>query len=100
MAYLLLFCAIGAEVVATSLLPRTAGFTAPVPSVAVLGGYGLSFFLPAQVVKSVPVGVAYAIWSGVGTLAVVSIGALFLGQRISWWQGAGVVLLNLGGHTH
>jgi small multidrug resistance pump len=50
------------------------------------------------------VGIAYAIWSGVGTLAVVAIGAVFLGQALSTWQLAGivlvvggVVLLNLGG---
>jgi small multidrug resistance pump len=103
-AYLLLLCAIAAEVMATSLLPRTHGFTAWAPTVVVLAGYGLSFFLLAQVVKSVPVGIAYAIWSGVGTLMVVSIGALVLGQRITAWQTAGialviagVLLLNLGG---
>jgi small multidrug resistance pump len=105
-AYVLLACAIAAEVLATSLLGRTAGFTQLWPTVVVLSGYAVSFVLLAQVVKTVPVGIAYAIWSGVGTLTVVAIGATFLGQSITLWQTlgvalviAGVVLINLGGTT-
>jgi small multidrug resistance pump len=105
-AYLLLACAIAIEVAATSLLPRTAGFSVLVPSLAVLAGYALSFLLLAQVVKTVPVAVAYAVWSAAGTAAVAAIGAVFLGQSLSGWQlaglalvVAGVVLLQLGGST-
>lgn len=64
-------------------------------------------FLLAQVVKSVPVGVAYAIWSGAGTAAIVAIGAMFLGEPLSVAKiigigliVAGVVVLNVGGATH
>jgi small multidrug resistance pump len=105
-AYLLLACAIASEVAATSLLPRTAGFSVLVPSLAVLAGYALSFLLLAQVVRTVPVAVAYAIWSAAGTAAVAAIGAAFLGQSLSGWQVgglalviAGVVLLQLGGSS-
>jgi small multidrug resistance pump len=105
-AYLLLAFAIASEVGATSLLPRTAGFTVLLPSVAVLACYALSFVLLAQVVKTMPVGVAYAIWAGAGTAAVAAIGAAFLGQSLSGWQVGGlalvvigVVLLQLGGST-
>jgi small multidrug resistance pump len=105
-AYLLLACAIASEVAATSLLPRTAGFSVLVPSLAVLAGYALSFLLLAQVVRTVPVAVAYAIWSAAGTAAVAAIGAVFLGQSLSAWQITGlalviggVVLLQLGGST-
>jgi small multidrug resistance pump len=105
-AYLLLTLAIASEVAATSLLPRTAGLTVLLPSVGVLVGYVLSFVLLAQVVRSVPVSVAYAIWSAAGTAAVAAIGAVFLGQPLSGWQVAGlalvvagVVLLQLGGST-
>jgi small multidrug resistance pump len=105
--YLLLAGAIAAEVAATSLLPRTNGFTVLLPSVFVIAGYAVSFLLLSQVVKTLPVGIAYAIWSAVGTLTVVAIGAVFLGQPITGWQGlgvalvvAGVVLLNLGGTPH
>ncbi len=107
MVYLLLVLAIVTEVTATSLLPRTAGLTVLVPTIAVFAGYALSIFLLAHVVKSVPVGVAYAIWSSVGTMAVVGVGALFLGQTLTLAQVAGivlvvggVVLLNLGGVAH
>jgi small multidrug resistance pump len=103
-AYLLLACAIASEITATSLLPRTAGFTVLLPSVAVLVGYALSFVLLAKVVQTMPVAVAYAIWSAVGTAVVAAIGAAFLGQSLSGWQLAGlalviagVVLLQLGG---
>ena len=107
MVYLLLVVAIGAEVLATSALPRTDGFTVLFPSLVVVAGYGFAAFLLAHVVKSMPVGVAYAIWAGLGTLTVVVIGATFLGQPISTWQVtgillivAGVVVLNLGGQVH
>ena len=107
MVYLLLLVAIGAEVLATSALPRTNGFTSFVPSVVVVAGYGLAVFLLAHVVKAMPVGVAYAIWAGVGTLTVVIIGATFLRQSVSLWQAAGillvvvgVVLINLGGEVN
>lgn len=107
MAYLLLVCAIAVEVAATSLLPRTVGFTVLLPSLAVLAGYALSFVLLAQVVKTLPVAVAYAIWSAAGTAAVAAIGAVFLGQSLTGWQVGGlalvvtgVVLLQLGGSTH
>jgi small multidrug resistance pump len=107
MAYVLLFVAILAEVLATSALPRTHGFTVVGPSVVVVAGYGFAAFLLAHVVKSMPVGVAYAIWAGVGTLVVVVLGATFLGQPVSAWQAGGillvvlgVVLINLGGPVH
>jgi len=104
--YLLMAAAIASEVLATSTLPRTDGFTRLWPSVVVLVGYALSFVLMSQVVKTLPVGVVYAIWSAVGTLAVVVIGALFLDERVTGWQGlgialviAGVVLLQAGGSS-
>jgi small multidrug resistance pump len=104
--YLLMAAAIASEVLATSTLPRTDGFTRLWPSVVVLVAYALSFVLMSQVVKTLPVGVVYAIWSAVGTLAVVTIGAVFLDQPVSIWQGlgialviAGVVLLHAGGSS-
>jgi small multidrug resistance pump len=105
--YLLLAVAILAEVLATSALPSTHGFTLVLPTLGVVAGYAVSAYLLALVVRSMPVGIAYAIWSGVGTLTVVAIGAAFLGQAVSLWQAAGiglvvagVVLINLGGAVH
>ncbi|MCP2329039.1 small multidrug resistance pump [Hamadaea flava] len=104
MGYLYLLGAITAEVIATSLLKATEGFSKLWPTVAVLVGYALAFVALSQVVKSVPVGVAYAVWSGLGTAAIVAIGAVFLGEPITVVKVigiglivAGVVILNVGG---
>lgn len=104
MAYAFLLAAIAAEVAATSLLKSTDGFTRLWPTVACLGGYAISFLALSQAVKGVQVGVAYAIWSALGTAAIVAIGAIFLGEPINLVKTigvsliiAGVVTLNLGG---
>lgn len=79
-AYLLLTLAIVAEVVATTALRAAAGFTRPGPSLLVVMGYGLAFWLLGLVVKTVPVGVAYAIWSGAGIVLVTLLAILFYRQ--------------------
>ncbi|GAA3469427.1 DMT family transporter [Nonomuraea roseola] len=107
MAWLLLFGAIATEVVATSALKLSNGFSHLGWSVVVAVGYVASFVLLAQVLKlHMDVGTAYAVWSGVGTAAIALIGALFLGESLTLVKVAGilliiggVVVLNLaGGH--
>ena len=100
----LLLTAIGIEVVSTALLPRSNGFTDPFWSVVVVAGYAVSIWLLALVVRTMPVSVAYAVWSGVGTAVVAVIGVLFLGEHLDWVKAvslalivAGVVGLNLAG---
>jgi small multidrug resistance pump len=107
MAYVFLIGAIAAEVFATSMLKSTDGFTRLWPTVVCLSGYVLSFTALSQAIKGVPVGVAYAVWSGLGTAAIVTIGAAFLGEPITLVKVvgvslivAGVVVLNLGGASH
>lgn len=104
MAYLLLLLAIAAEVAGTSLIKFTDGFTRLWPTVATLGCYGVAFLFLAQAVRIVPVSVAYAMWSGLGTAAIAAIGAAFLGEPLTVARVlgiglivAGVVVLNLGG---
>jgi small multidrug resistance pump len=104
MPYVFLLAAIAAEVVATSLMKATDGFTRLWPTVACLAGYTVSLVALSQAVKGVPVGVAYALWSALGTAAIVAIGAAFLGEPITVVKVvgisliiAGVVTLNLGG---
>ena len=107
MAYLALVAAIVAEVVGTSLLRSTEGFTRLLPSVACLGAYALSFVGLASAVQSLPVGVVYATWSGLGTVAIVGIGATLLDEPVTTGTVVGVLLvvggvvvLNLGpGHV-
>mgnify|MGYP003334826572 CR=1 FL=1 len=103
-AALLLLTAIGVEVVSTALLPRAQGFTQPGWSVVVLGGYTLSVWLLALVVRTMPVSVAYAVWSGVGTAIVAIVGFAFLGESMSTLKAlslglivTGVIGLNLAG---
>jgi small multidrug resistance pump len=103
-AYLYLLAAITAEVFATSTIKSTDGFTRLWPTLACSAGYIISFVALSQAVKGVEVGVAYAIWSGLGTAAIVAIGAAFLGEPITVTKVtgmaliiAGVVTLNLSG---
>ncbi|HEX4190570.1 MAG TPA: multidrug efflux SMR transporter [Marmoricola sp.] len=95
-AAVLLMVAIGVEVGATALLPKAAGFTDPWWSLVVVVGYGASIWLLAMVVRSIPVSVAYAVWAGVGTAAVALIGAVFLGESMSWLKAGSLSLIVLG----
>lgn len=79
-AYIYLTIAIIAEVIATSSMKALAGFSKPVPLILVVFGYSISLYLLSLVVKTIPVGVAYAIWSGMGVV-LVSIVALYIYQQ-------------------
>ncbi|GAA4380281.1 DMT family transporter [Nocardioides caricicola] len=103
-AMVLLVVAIGIEVVATSLLPKADGFRNPGWTLAVLAGYTVSIWLLTVVVRNVPVSVAYAIWSGLGTAVVAVIGYLYLDESMSAVKAislvmivGGVIGLNLAG---
>jgi len=80
MTYLYLAMAILAEVAATSALKASEQFTKIVPSTIVLIGYGLSFYLLTLVLKTIPVGITYAVWSGIGIILIAIIGAAFYDQ--------------------
>ena len=77
MPYIFLSIAIVSEVVATTALKASAEFTKPVPSVIVVIGYAISFYLLTLVLRSLPVGVTYAIWAGMGILLIAVIGAVY-----------------------
>ncbi len=81
MGYVYLAIAILGEVVATSTLKATEEFTRLWPSVVVLVGYGIAFFFLTLVLRSIPVGIAYAIWSGLG-IVLVAIAGVFLYRQI------------------
>ncbi|MEU9592500.1 multidrug efflux SMR transporter [Streptomyces sp. NPDC048219] len=106
MGYLLLAGAIAAEVAGTTAMKYSEGFSRPGPSVLTALGYLISFALLAQTLKTLSVGTAYAIWSGVGTAAIATIGIAFMGEGMTLTKATGialiivgVVVLNLGG-TH
>ena len=77
MPYLFLSAAIVSEVIATTALKASAEFTKPVPSIIVVVGYAISFYLLTLVLRSLPVGVTYAIWAGMGIFLIAVIGAIY-----------------------
>ncbi|STQ90655.1 DMT family transporter [Iodobacter fluviatilis] len=95
-AYFLLAIAIVAEVIATSALKATEGFSRLMPSVIVVAGYGVAFWMLSLVLKSVPVGMAYAIWSGMGIVLVTIVAMLFYGQKPDWPAIIGLGLIVSG----
>ena len=80
MAYLYLAAAIVAEVIATSALKASNTFTVIAPSAIAVVGYCAAFYLLAMVLRTIPVGIAYAIWSGVGIVAVNIVAAMMYRQ--------------------
>lgn len=96
MHYLLLSLAIIAEVVATSFLTKTDGFTKPVPTLICLGFYAAAFASLAHVVKVMPVGIAYAIWCGAGIVLVAGIGWMVFGQKMDLPALIGISFILLG----
>ncbi|OYW50106.1 MAG: QacE family quaternary ammonium compound efflux SMR transporter [Rhizobiales bacterium 17-65-6] len=102
MTYLLLIIAIVAEVIATSALKAAEGFTRPLPSIVVVIGYAIAFYCLSLVLRTMPVGIAYAVWSGVGIVLVAAIGAVLYGQKLDLaaiiglgFIIAGVLIVNL-----
>lgn len=94
--YLALAIAIGLEVFATSWLPKTQQFTAVVPTLAVLVGYGLAFYLLAVAVQTLSLGIAYAIWCGAGVVLVAGISWLVYGQKLDIYAIVGIGFILLG----
>ena len=94
--WLILALAIVSEVVATSCLKASEGFSRFWPSLVVVLGYGLAFYLLALTLKVIPVGVAYAIWSGVGIALIAVIGWLFFGQSLDAAAILGLALIVAG----
>lgn len=88
--------AIVGEVIATSALKSADGFTRLLPSLIVVVGYGVSFYFISLSLRAIPVGVAYAIWAGVGVALVSFIAWIFLGQSLDKPTIAGLVLIIAG----
>ena len=80
MAYLYLALAILAEVIATSALKASNEFTKLVPSAIVFVGYGIAFYLMTLVLRTIPIGITYAVWSGIGIVLIAVVGAIFYKQ--------------------
>ena len=96
MQYLYLGSAILCEVVATSALKAADGFRAPGPTLIVLVGYTAAFYLLSLTLRTVPVGIAYALWSGVGQVLVMLIAWVMYRQRLDAGALAGIGLILAG----
>ena len=96
MAYLYLTIAIIAEVSATSALKASAEFTRLYPSLIVVVGYGVAFYFMTLVLRTIPVGITYAVWSGLGIVLVTIAGALIYKQTPDLAAVIGMTLIISG----
>jgi len=96
MGYLYLSFAIICEVAGTTALKASEGFTKVVPSTIVIVGYGVAFFLLSRVVKIMDLGVAYAIWAGVGIVLIAFLGWIVYDQKLDVVAIIGMVLIISG----
>jgi multidrug transporter EmrE-like cation transporter len=105
--WLFLGIAIVAETVATSALKSSEGFSRLIPSIIVVAGYACAFYFLSLTLRTIPIGVAYAIWSGVGIVLVALIGWFMFGQKLDLptlvGMGliiSGVVVMNVFSSAH
>ncbi|MES2073983.1 MAG: multidrug efflux SMR transporter [Pseudomonadota bacterium] len=96
MNWLFLAVAIAAEVIATSALKASEGFSKLLPSTLVVVGYGIAFYMLSRVLSTIPVGIAYAIWSGAGIVLVSLVGLFFYKQRLDFPAMLGIGLIIAG----
>lgn len=85
--------AIICEIIATTCLKYSEGFTKVFPSILVVLGYGAAFYLLSISLEVIPIGVAYAIWSGVGIILTAIIGLIIWHEQINWLNGLGFILI-------
>ena len=93
---IIFFFAVLSEVTATTALKFSEGFTRLVPSIVVVVGYGLSFYLLSLTLKVMPIGIAYALWSGVGIVLTVIAGIVLWRESMDWARGIGIFLIMVG----
>ena len=96
MKWIFLSIAILAEVVATSALKSAEGFTKLLPSMIVIIGYGIAFFFLSLTLKNIPVGIAYAIWSGAGITLISIIGYFIFEQSLDFPAIIGILFIITG----
>ena len=92
----LLLLAISAEVIGTSCLRLSEGMTRPLPTLLVFSAYASAMALLSKVVMSIPLGITYALWSGIGTVAIVLVGRFAYQQTMGAGQLVGIALITAG----
>lgn len=96
MSWVYLSIAIFAEIIATTALKKAEGFSVLLPSIVTVSGYAIAFYFLSLSLKSIPVGVAYAVWSGVGIVAISIIGLVLFKQRLDTAGMIGVGFIVVG----
>ncbi|MBS9716114.1 DMT family transporter [Pseudohalocynthiibacter aestuariivivens] len=94
--YVYLILAVMAETIGTTALQASHQFSRLIPSIIVVVGYGISFYLLALTLKSMPVGIVYAIWSALGIVFIAAIGFLAFGQKLDFAAILGIGFILLG----
>ncbi|MEM9898275.1 MAG: multidrug efflux SMR transporter [Pseudomonadota bacterium] len=94
--YVTLFFAIVAETIGTTALQASQQFTKPIPTIIVVVGYCTSFYLLGITLKYMPVGIMYAVWSGLGIVLIAIIGFIIFGQRLDFWALIGISMILAG----
>ncbi|MBV7534270.1 EamA family transporter [Duganella sp. sic0402] len=94
--WLYLGIAIISETIATSALKSSDGFSRLLPSLLVVAGYGIAFYFLSMTLRTIPVGIAYAVWSGVGIVLITLVGWLLYGQKLDLPDLLGMALIVAG----
>lgn len=93
---LALAAGISMDVVANTFLRISRGFTQWLPSLLAIAGYGVAIYLYSVALRHIPMGIAYAMWSGLGTAALAIIGAIFWHEPLGFARIIGIVLIVIG----
>jgi small multidrug resistance pump len=96
MTYLYLIMAVGFEVIGTAALQASEQFTRPKPLILTAIGYAAAFYFLSLVLRTMPVGIAYAIWSGLGVVLITLVGLIWFGQKLDMPAIAGLALIVAG----
>jgi small multidrug resistance pump len=96
MTYLYLIMAVGFEVIGTAALQASEQFTRPKPLILTAIGYAAAFYFLSLVLRSMPVGIAYAIWSGLGVVLITIVGLVWFGQKLDMPAIVGLALIVAG----
>ena len=96
LSYIYLACAIVCEVIGTMLLPASQNFTKIIPTITLSILYILAFYFLTYSLKSIPIAIVYATWSGLGIFSISILSYLIYGQTLQWQSIAGLLLIIIG----
>lgn len=96
MNYIFLLIAILCEIISTSCLKASAGFTKPIPAIISLFGFGFALYFLSLAIRTIPIGIAYAIWSGIGIILTILLAWFIYNQKPDLWAIVGIIFVIIG----